>query len=320
GSACDQGSFNLAVAIDPQNENIVYQGAVSLFRSGDGGASWATVSQFHPDCHALVFDQLGNLYIGNDGALYRRTPAPQLFTLNNNLNITQFYAGVALHPTNADIVLGGAQDNGSDQRSAPGLTWRVAVGGDGMFQAIEGTDGDPDNVWYSSQPNLAIRKTINNGATTFAVTTGITDRATGSAFVAPYIMDPTNSNVLIAGTRFVWRTENGAASWTQNSPQLTNGTLRALAIAPTNPNMYCAGASSGRLSRTTDAGANWLIVFDGPDLNFRGVTDVAVHPLDANIVYATYGGFGPGHIYRSGSGGAVGSWQDITSNLPNVPT
>src|SRR5262249_3452071 len=238
------------------------------------------------------------------------------FSLNSNLGITQFYPGVAVHPLDASIVLAGSQDNGSDKTTG-GLQWRITCGGDGAYQAIEGTDGDPDNVWYCSSQHLGIRKTINNGQSTLSVVSGIVDRADGSAFVAPFLVDPNSSNVLITGTRSVWRSEDGAANWVANSPQLTAGNIRSLAFArQDSATTYFAGTSVGEIWRTTDAGANWTMVSGGLP-TMRVVTHLAVDPSASNPVSATFSGFGTGHVFRSADQGE--SWLDISSNLPNLP-
>jgi photosystem II stability/assembly factor-like uncharacterized protein len=316
--SCGQGAYNLVVAVHPQNPDIVYQGAVALFRSLDGGATWSTRSSGHVDHHGLKFDDQGNLYVASDGGLFLITAADQLISLNTNLGITQFYAGVALHPLNPAIILAGTQDNGSDKYTGV-LQWSRVCGGDGAYQAIEGpVDGDPDNIWYCSSQRLYIRKTIDNGATFINVVNGITDRATGSAFIAPFVMDPNVSQALIAGTRFVWRTENGALNWVQNSGQLTEGTIRSLAFARLDSGTtYFAGTNLGEIWRTTNAGADWTPISQGLPAN-RVVTHLAVHPFDSSIVYATFSGFGTGHVFRSRDQGDT--WQDISSNLPNLPT
>jgi photosystem II stability/assembly factor-like uncharacterized protein len=322
GGGCGQGSYNLVLAVHPQNPDIVYQGAVSLFRSVNGGASWSAVpgGGGHSDYHWLIFDQLGNLYIGNDGGVFRRSPSDMLSSLNTNLAITQYYPGAALHPVDPSIVQAGAQDNGSSRTSGD-LAWRIVCGADGGYQAIEGADGDPDNVWYCSSQRLGIRKTINNGQSTFGAVSGITPRTSATtAFIAPFILDPNNSGVLIAGTNQVWRTEDGAASWVVNSDQLTTGTIRRLAFAPMDSGTtYYAGTNTGFIWRTTDTGQSWKRVSEGLPVNQgRIVSSIAVHPFDSSIVYATVSGFGKGHVFRSLDYGD--NWEDISGDLPNLPT
>jgi photosystem II stability/assembly factor-like uncharacterized protein len=311
-ASCNQSSYNNIIRVHPENPDIIYQGAVNLFRSTDGGQSWSSTTRGHVDHHWLVFDQLNRLYIGSDGGAFRINTDDGTTDLNTNLATLQFYAGIALHPANDNYILGGTQDNGSEQYTGE-PTWHRVCGGDGAYQAIEGLDGDPDNVWYCSSQNLAIRKTRDGGRTTQSATNGL-DRA-NAAFIAPFVIDPNNSQVLITGTRGVWRSENGAGLWQRNSPaDLSPSTIRCLAFAPSDSNTYYAGAT-GRIFRTTDAGQSWTLVSSG--IPNAVVTHIAVSPLDSNTVYATVTGFGTGHVFRGNDAG--NSWTDISGNLPNVP-
>ena len=315
GSGCGQGNYNLAVAVDPENPDIVYQAAVNMFRSFNGGQTWTNRSGGHVDFHSLVFDDFGHLYITNDGGIFvLDTSSDTLSSLNGGVAITQLYAGVAQHPTDGGIVQAGSQDNGS-QRTTGDPLWHVVCGGDGAYQAIEGVDGDPDRVWYCSSQYLGIRKTINNGQSFTNATTGILDLSTAT-FVAPYRMDPNNSQTLLAGTRTLWRTENGAATWVANSPTFSTS-IRSIAFAPSaSSTNYYAGTTSGEIWRTTNTGDSWMRV--DSDLPSRVVTHIAVHPKDANIVYATFSGFATGHVFRSTDAGDT--WDDISGDLPNLPT
>lgn len=313
-SGCNQQSYNNIIRVHPTNPNIVYQGAVQLFRTMDGGQTWNTTTRFHTDHHWLVYDQLGNLYIGSDGGIFRINPNDTASDLNTNLATIQFYAGVSLHPFNSTFILAGTQDNGSDEYTGS-PTWTLVCGGDGAYQAFEGPDGDPDNVWYCSSQNLGIRKTTDGGLTTHPATNGLS--TTGAAFIAPFIIDPNRSNVLITGTHGIWRTEDAAASWQRNSdPNLSATSFRSLAFAPQcSDTTYFAG-SSGHIWRTTDTGQTWTDVTQG--FPSTVVTHIAVSPLDCNTVYASFSGFGVPHVFRSNDAGD--NWTNISSNLPDVPT
>ncbi len=313
-SGCNQQSYNNIIRVHPEEPNIVYQGAVNLFRTINGGQTWTNTTRFHTDHHWLVFDQLNNLYIGEDGGIFRINPDDTTSNLNTNLGTIQFYAGVALHPTNPNFILAGTQDNGSDEYTGSS-TWTLVCGGDGAYQAFEGPDGDPNNVWYCSSQNLAIRKTTDGGLTTRPATNGLD--TTGAAFIAPFVIDPNNSNVLITGTRGIWRTENATGIWQRNSdPNLSPSAFRALAFAPQCSDATYFAGSVGRIWRTTDTGQSWTDLSQG--LPATTVTHITVSPQDCNTVYATFSGFGVPHVMRSNDAGTT--WTDISSNLPNVPT
>ncbi len=56
--------------------------------------------------------------------------------LNDTLAITQFYPGLSINPTNANIAFAGAQDNGT-QRYGGIINWSYVTCGDGGFTAID---------------------------------------------------------------------------------------------------------------------------------------------------------------------------------------
>ena len=61
----------------------------------------------------------------------------------------------------------------------------------------------------------------------------------------------------------------------------------AIVGVPGNPTTYYAGAASGGLFKTTDAGAHWDAVFDAQDVSSIGA--IAVAPSDPRIVWAGTG-------------------------------
>ena len=115
GPSCGtQCFYDLVVAVDPNNPDTVYFGGIDLFMSTDGGGSWLDITTgidgqgIHVDQHALGFDILGQLYVGNDGGVWRTPDAGAHWTnLNTTQAITQFYPGVSLHPTDPNVALGG---------------------------------------------------------------------------------------------------------------------------------------------------------------------------------------------------------------------
>ena len=76
-----QGWYDLCVAASPTNANEVVTGGVNVWRTTDGGTTWAIYGHWtgsgapftHADHHDLEFDAAGTLYNTNDGTVYRRT-------------------------------------------------------------------------------------------------------------------------------------------------------------------------------------------------------------------------------------------------------
>lgn len=131
-----QAFFNLMIEVDPTDDDVVYVGGIDLFKSDDGGTSWDQISKWsnnnnlanldvslvHSDQHALAFDPSDSNkgVFANDGGVYyssnlssASSSETAIVARNNNYNITQFYSGaIGPDPAN-EMLLGGAQDNGS---------------------------------------------------------------------------------------------------------------------------------------------------------------------------------------------------------------
>jgi len=130
-------------------------------------------------------------------------------------------------------------------------------------------------------------------------------------------MDPVNPQVLYFGTYRLYRTVDNAESWTSVSGAFAGfpGAVSAIAVAPGDPQTIYVGTSDGTVYVTTNGAATWTLANSG--LPSRYVTDIAVASSDPQRAYVTVSGFGSGHVFRTVNRG--GSWQDISSNLIDVP-
>jgi photosystem II stability/assembly factor-like uncharacterized protein len=349
GLACgstsnNQGWYDNVIAADPLDENRVWAGGVTMFRSDDGGANWGLATGLHSDEHAIVFHpgyngrQNATMFVGDDGGIYRTDNARaavgnlpcsggggsvQWTSLNHNYGVTQFYNGTP-YP-NAKSYFGGTQDNGTLRGSddAGPNNWNSIMGGDGGYVAIDPND---TNVIYAETQNLAIRKSTDGGISFRTAVTGITN--SNFLFIVPFAMDPGNSRRLWTGSNVVWRTTDGASQWTQASAPLTAGNTSAVAIFPGDSNRVLVGTSAGFVHHTgsalaADAGTVW----DGSLPRAGFVSWVAYDPVDPNIAYATYSSFNRAgvatdrHIYKTIDGGAT--WAPIdgegATGLPDIP-
>ena len=163
-NAGGQASIHSAIAIDPNNTNIVYLAGDRLANPGvngysanalratlnaDGSVTYSLLtdsftsdgSTAHPDVRALTFDSKGNLYLGTDGGVYYRT-LPQtnngaFYGLNAGRQNLEVYS-LALDP-NTGLLAVAAQDNGAALQSAKNSpVYNIIQGGDGTVAAING--------------------------------------------------------------------------------------------------------------------------------------------------------------------------------------
>jgi hypothetical protein len=148
------GGYCLALAVKPDNPQVVFIGGTNLYRSKDALAtpiSQANIvggynTQLHPDIQALTFHPTNpnRLYVASDGGV---THTPDCndsiitwININNGYSTTQFY-NIAMNHFDADDdwLIGGLQDNGTVLYSSRFSTkdhWMTWTGGDGMHAAI----------------------------------------------------------------------------------------------------------------------------------------------------------------------------------------
>ncbi len=334
-----QCDYDNAIAVAPHNANVAFFGGVPLYRTLDGGATFvqlgdnndSTTRPLHVDHHAFAFapGSSTTLYNGNDGGLYVTTDAqgtlPAWTSLGGTLATLQPY-NVALHPTNASIMLAGFQDNGTELRTGSNL-WSERCGGDGGIAMID--HKTPTTMYCSfGAGNIGISKSIDGGVT-FAADASVPSKAAGdrAAFIPALAMDPVTSTTLYAGTQRLWRTTDGGASWAVQSasPDLTGGgeaTVTMIAIAPSAPATIMVVTSDGLVQRSTDAGVTFVNVTKAP-LPGRFATSAAIHPTNPLVAYVGFSGFDdgtpgtPGHLFKTTDGGAT--WSNVTGNLPDTP-
>ena len=241
-----QGNYNHFLRVDPATETTVLFGEAKLWRSTDSGQSWTDVSGphaaapgIHSDQHALAISPSDSTQVwsGNDGGVwYSIDSGVSFFHRNRGLQTMQFYA-LALHPDDASIMVGGAQDNGS-QRYEGHPAADLTTFGDGFFCAI-----DPAEPWrwYAAYTFLdpkgkitAIQRNESAGdpGSWKYIVSGITNTFPSgqNPFYVPFVIDPTNHQVLYLGTNNLYRTENLGDSWT---PIYTDPNTKAAWVLPT---------------------------------------------------------------------------------------
>ncbi len=332
-----QGWYGNVIAVDPNNSNNIYVGGVDDMKSTNGGSSWYQLTYWnsyygnpvvHADHHAFTFIKgtANTVFDCNDGGIYKTTNGGTSWTsLNNGLDITQFYGG-AVYPS-GNIFYGGAQDNGHLLYST-GTSWNMVVGGDGGYAAI---DQSNSNIAYEEYTNLQMSKTTDGGSIWFTSTTGLTDAGNSSAslFIAPFSLDPENSSILIAGSNRIWVTFNKASTWTDSSTVLsTSNKVSAVTIVnTTSPYLGFAGTTDGKIFKCTNitgspSSETWTDITPTGN-NGAYVRRIVVDLSNKQHIYACYSGYNNDgvtpsrHIYYSSDQGTT--WTDDSGDLPDVP-
>ncbi|HEX6624986.1 MAG TPA: FG-GAP-like repeat-containing protein, partial [Pyrinomonadaceae bacterium] len=278
-----------ALAADPSNANVVYAGTFSgVYKSTDGGANWQLTGQSRPSTAPL------NTF------------------------------AVAVDPANPNVVYAGTFGGGVIYKSTDGGAL-YDIKNSGSFAPIVDTiiavPTAPTTTLYAGTTLGGVIKSTDGAESWTQVNNGLGDVAT----VSELVYDPTNTNVIYAGTSGgVAKTTNGGASWTFLNLGTGFGTPRvtALAIDPSNPSTLYAGTTFGPASlyKTTNGGSSWsasangLTFSVGPGQNLLlTVNALSISPAAPAVVYAatTTGG-----MFKSTDGGA--NWAAANAGLQNA--
>ena len=322
--------------VDPTNPNVLVTGGYHVFRSVDGGQTlqqisdgYILTSQPHPDIHFFTtnatFDGSSDkrFYVCTDGGVHRTEDVYTASTTAGwstrqfRYRTTQFY-GAAGDAASGRIV-GGTQDNGTLTLAPGAQSAALTFGGDGGFCAIDPTD--PKYV-YGEYINLQIHRSSNAGTSAAYIWNGIADAGSNANFIAPFVLDPSDPNTMLAGGRSLWRSSNVKAptpTWTAIRGPGTDH-LSAIAIARSDRARIWIGLNNGEVWKTsngTAAAPTWTAVDDNAARNplpKRYVTRILLDDADPEIAYVAFGGFATDNLWRTANGGT--SFANIHSAGP----
>jgi len=311
------------------------------------------------------------MFFGNDGGICAapdiravgreaRPPHTSGWTgLDNSFGVTQFYAGAGHADTGK--IIGGAQDNGTlcfdPQQGAQ--KWTTIFGGDGGWCAAD--PADPD-IFYAEYVFLGLRRNTDGGTTTdqrgdryingqfFNFAKGAWDwkpepfripdampvpagQRRKALFIAPFVLDPSQPERMLAGGLSLWRTNDARTpntptsgpSWQSvKNPIVTSGDTRnteisAIAVAPGDPDTVWVGHANGALFLTSNGTADsptWQPVVSA-SLPRRYCTRITIDPAQKDVVYVAFGGYARGNLWVTRNGG--GAWNDLSATLPTAP-
>lgn len=322
-----QAWYDLDIAADPGDPNVIYGAGVNIFKSRDGGVTWKINAHWvgtgapsvHADHHVLEYNPHdGTLFSGNDGGVYFQKKSDSLwYNISAGLAVAQIYK-LAQSATHKKILMNGYQDNGSARYDGKFTTvW----GGDGMDCAIDFNDPDYNygEIYYGT-----IFRVRGNTPENYIAGSGRNGITESGAWVTPLILKPDNPGTMFVGYKNVWRSTNIKASstasvaWTKISDNLggTNSyNIHLLESGSAQPDLLFMARSDNRFFRTSNASnasPDWTDLTTALPSGAL-INALETDPRDSNIVYITQSN----RIYKSSNRGAT--WTNITANLPNVP-
>ncbi len=304
-------------------------GGVDLYYSSDEGNNFAkrtninyNTDYMHSDVHDVVSNPLNpnKIYVATDGGLFRSNDfGTSYYECTDGYVTTQFYIGsVSVQDPNMALV--GAQDNYTWQYTGTPI-WTSQIGGDGCYAAI-----DPSNDYnqFGAYQFLNVMKSTDRGVNFNTQVINSPSSANGgnpTAFLAPYLICPSNPQVMYAGGDTVIKSTNGGNTWTMVGPKPldSKNIILSMAVSATNKDtLYVATAPTSttmHVFRSTNGGTSYTNITG--TLPNRYPRRITVDPKDSKTVYIVFSGYGTGHVFKSTNAG--GSWTDISTSLPDIP-
>jgi photosystem II stability/assembly factor-like uncharacterized protein len=327
----DGGFFIVALAVHPQNPNVVlagtFQGNLSnrgIWRSLDGGNTWtqvfsngvATSLTWNPQNANIVYAAIGEYYSPANNGIYKSTDGGATWTLSEN-----------------------------------GVAASLFTSADNIRLSISASN---PNVIYASLPGitgstLAVLKTTDGGVTWTQLPMPTASRA------FQIIVHPQYPNIVFVGDVVMYRSIDGGQTWTSVSAGANGvylfGDFRSLGYSSDGSVLYVG--DDGGVWKTFDAASatiNWTPLNDtqertlfypglsihptDPTIGFGGAQDLGIlkysgtkpwqhvqgcdggttliDQSNPQNTYATCNGIS---IYRSTAGGAAGTWTSAITGI-----
>jgi len=305
-----QAWYDFYMHVSPYNPDYAYVGTLTIFRTTNGGSSFENISlsSVHVDQHNMDFHPLDSnkIICVNDGGVWKSDDRGSSWTnLNAGLTLTQFYR-MTSNPSSASHLLGGTQDNGTQQTTGA-LNWAAAFGGDGGEVCFGAKD--PTVILGETQNNGVYRST-NKGLSWSSATSGLSG---SGSWVAPILSHPDSAGIFYTARQQVFKSIDNATSWTPISTG-TSGTIREMAICKKHPLSMLASVGSS-LYYSNDGGYNYKLVSSG--MPNRTITGVYFHPDSSQVAVVCFSGFGAGKVYKTTNEGF--DWINISGDLPDTP-
>ncbi|OQX76768.1 MAG: hypothetical protein B6D61_08255 [Bacteroidetes bacterium 4484_249] len=313
-----QGGYDLAIASDPNNADIVFIGGISTWKSNDGGNSW----------------DISNFWEGSGIA------TSQMY----RLSVSATYQG---------MVNAGLQDNGT--KSLQDNAWFDVFPGDGMETIIDYTES---NTQYTCQPSGSLYRTTNNwvthdfiagpvsgrGAWVTPVVLDPSDHNTiymgydelwksdnqGNSWIQisnfgndtteklkSIAISNTNSDIIYCASLMkLYKTTDGGQNWQNITGTLPVGQsyITYLTIKNNDPNTVWVAMGEYNefgVYETVDGGATWTNISDG--LPYLPVMCIIQNRQNTSV-NELYAGTDRGIYVRTGAS----NWELFSNGLPNV--
>ena len=325
-SGFDQGFYDMAIVVNPNNDNQLIAGGTSWFKSVNGGATWTALGSYvgglpwsHPDIQALAATG-SDLWIASDGGLNYSTDFAQNIEARMNgisgSDMWGFDSG-----WNEDVLVGGRYHNGN-------MAWHESFP-EGKFYRMGGAEsatgyvnpGDARKTYFSDIGGYRLKGGFGDGVSGFPV--GLFPNESYAYYSnSEMAFDPRCWNhVYIGFENKLWKSTDGGTSYTalHTFPGNVDNKVYEIEVCRANPDvLYCSqwDGTDDAMWRSGDGGSTWAQLTKLPLPNNNDRVKMAVSAEDENLLWVavTYGSNGK-KIYKSIDGGQ--SWINLTTAILN---
>ncbi len=334
-----QAFYDLILAVDPNDSNVVIVGGINLFRSTNGATSWSHISKWsnnpnmntlstslvHADQHAVVFKPGSSVeaIFGTDGGIYWSNrldiaaTSSQIRQRSLDQVTTQFYRGDVSSAPARPFMMGGTQDNGTILISNSTYGGGDEIyGGDGAYCEFDPI-GDRQIVSYVFNNYAMYYNNFSEGLI-------LVDESTGD-FINSADADWQN-DWLFSGES---TTEVRATKITTDAMALSSSPLpvpglddfaSAITVSPATTagsSVVWLGTASGKLLRAVYNGAGFTATDrTNPTFPVANLASVSFG-ANENSILVTFSNYGVSSVFLSLDGGV--NFADKEGNLPNIP-
>lgn len=323
----EQGFYDMAIVVNPANENHLIAGGTSWFISDNGGQTWHPLGSYvgglawsHPDMQALAVH--GNdLWIATDGGLdYSNNFAETIQARMNGISgadLWGFDAG-----WNEDVLVGGRYHNGN-------MAWHQSFPA-GKFYRMGGAEaptgyvnpGQNRKTYFSDIGGYQLIGGFGEGTSEFSV--GLFPNESYAYYAnSEMAWDPRCWNVVYIGLdNKIWKSTDGGTSYEvlHTFPGNADNEVYEIEVSRSNPDvLYCSqwDGTDDAMWRSSDGGQSWTqlspLTTNGNN-NDRVKMAVSAENEDILWVAVTYGSNGD-KIFKSLDGGQT--WINLTTSTLN---
>ncbi|OWY19109.1 hypothetical protein C7N43_31550 [Sphingobacteriales bacterium UPWRP_1] len=322
-----QGFYDMAIVVNPANDQQLIAGGTSWYKSTDGGATWVGLGSYiggvlswsHPDIQCTVA-QGSDLWIASDGGLnyspdFGATHEARMNGISG-ADLWGFDSG-----WNEDILVGGRYHNGNmafHQSFPEGKFYRM-----GGAEAPTGyvNPSTERKIYHSDIGGHRIKGGFTNGVTSFSTSIFPNESYAYYANSEMTWHPQCWSIVFLGNANILYKSTDGGSTFfpLYTFPGTTDYKVYEVDIARSNPQvMYCSqwDGTDDKIWRSADGGLTFTACTPLPLPNNNDRVKLSVSATDANTMWVavTYGSNGK-KVYKTTDGGA--NWVNLTTATLN---